>query len=621
MKKVITAFVLAVLLLCIAQPALAAYSPSEHGGVSSYTVEHRSGILERAVAGIINAIVVLFEALEKALDLDTIDKLVFNKGLSESEKKMLPFGQENWDKLKLLYQGMAACFGILVIVAIVVTAIKMMVAGVNPRMRQEAGESVWRWVLAIVFIAAAPIIFWVVLNINTYMVDAMQTVVVDAAGKIDSLAELRLSGLSSGESTAVQIKTGSVLGDALVKLMICGVSLYLNLLYMVRKFALSVIFVFTPVMAWMWTLNKNVNAAGIWFGELLSNAFMQTAHALVFLVYLTTCTATEFGTNWLESIVWMMILIPVAEMIRNSVQGLFTRLSGVDEAGAVGKAMGIFGLASLVGLGGLAKSTVGGSGPPGIPVAGSSGGPAGPGSGGVPGLPVGGGPAGQAGGGVPGLPVGSGPAGGAGSAAVLAGGGLAGMPGGGSVTAPGSRTPAGGDVAGGSSHGTAFGEGGRGVQAGGEGSAGGAHGLPSGEVSASRSSVSPAPEGGAGAVRSTVRTRAINTGRKIGNAAAVAGGLMGKAMFMATPHSREAQEFMTRAMGHVGGAVGRVGGMAAGTLWQAYREKKSGGSAGSMLQEAYGGRNAAESAANFTRAAVIEAVSPRINDLDGHRWR
>ena len=40
-------------------------------------------------------------------------------------------------------------------------------------------------------------------------------------------------------------------------------------------------------MAWLWSLNKNVNAVQVWLGEILSNLFMQSAHAFVFLILLS----------------------------------------------------------------------------------------------------------------------------------------------------------------------------------------------------------------------------------------------------------------------------------------------------------------------------------------------
>jgi hypothetical protein len=341
-------------------------APSNNNISSGSITGTEGGMLEKAIAGVINGIVLIFQQLEQSLSLQTMDVLVFNRGLDEQDKEMAPFSAAEWDKLGIWYKGITIGVGPMVLIAILVTAVKFMKQGLNPESRSDAMESTWRWLLAIVLIAGAPILFWVMFNLNNGLVDTIQQVGSSVAMSVDTLNQIQ-----PGQGKFItDINVKSALGAAMIKLMLCGLELYINMLYLIRKYTLMTIFVFTPFMAWLWAVNKNVNAMGIWFGELLSNAFMQTAHALVFMLFLTFVDTQ--GTGWFELVVWLMIIIPIAEVVRNSVQGLFTRLSGMDEGGMVSKAMGIFGLGAVVGMGRLASTAIplepitpsgGGSGP------------------------------------------------------------------------------------------------------------------------------------------------------------------------------------------------------------------------------------------------------------------
>jgi hypothetical protein len=146
-----------------------------------------------------------------------------------------------------------------------------------------------------------------------------------------------------------QIVTGSVLGTAIVRLFLTVMFAYLNVLYIMRKVALTVFFAFTPLAAMIWAVRKESTAMPVWIGELLSNAFMPVAHALVLCTILLLCDVKQMGHGtWVTILISFYTLIPLAEAIRNSLQSLFARFAGFNEAATAGK---IFGAA--VGLGGV----------------------------------------------------------------------------------------------------------------------------------------------------------------------------------------------------------------------------------------------------------------------------
>jgi hypothetical protein len=64
--------------------------------------------------------------------------------------------------------------------------------------------------------------------------------------------------------------------------------------------------------------------------------------------------------DFLATIVWTIAALSLAEMIRNSIQGLFSRLYGFNESGAGMKAVGaIAGMGSLFGLANVMRATAG----------------------------------------------------------------------------------------------------------------------------------------------------------------------------------------------------------------------------------------------------------------------
>ncbi|RJO62785.1 MAG: hypothetical protein C4542_02155 [Dehalococcoidia bacterium] len=514
------------------------------------------GMLERAIAGVVNGFVVFFEWLENGADLKSLDKLIFNIGVSEEDKEMSPFTRTEWDRLNVWYKGMSAVMGALLLIAIIMTAFKLFAAAFKPADRAEAVESMWRWVWALFIIAAAPILFYVVFSVNIAMVGSMLSV----AENVLNIGAGGLKEVSLQGGVMKGLITGSVLATAIVKLILCGIIFHLNILFLIRKYALMAIYVFTPIMAWMWAMNKNVNAAGIWLGELLSNAFMQTAYALVFLLFLTFCDVQ----NWFQLLVWLMILLPIAEMLRNSVQGLFTRMSGIDESGAAGKVMGALGLGAMVGMGRLASTAA----PRKHPVQPPSGGPSG-------GLSLGGREA---------------------------------------PPSPPPISPPGGSPAGGSFG--AFGPGSTTVSSG-----------PAGNVGVARTSVSGASglgELGSGSATQNLYgaqgarlSQVVSTSRAVGAAGAKALAAPAAVMFAAVPGGQHMVNLASAVGGAAGRAVGAVGGLAYQT---AKVRKEEGVGVKEAFKQVTGGKDAARSIGRAATVVGAEVVSPGLSPAIAERW-
>jgi hypothetical protein len=284
-----------------------------------------------------------------------VDELVFGTGLTDEERDVRPWRSEQ-ERSEVFNWFWVMTWVVLPLFAFVVasTAFKLLSAATNPNQRAEAVESIWRWGGALLIIFFAPALLYVMLWLSQLLTDGIAAGfngIMSASGRTtDSWGGIDWAG--------VNVVTGSVLGTAIVKVAFGLTFIYMNALYIIRGLALTVMLVFTPFVALMWAVNKNVQAAGQWIGEMMSNAAMPVAHALVLctiLLLADPAVLQEGGAldgTWATLLVMMYALIPLSEAIRNSMVGLFNRWAGISEENIAQRAAtGILGVGALFGVG------------------------------------------------------------------------------------------------------------------------------------------------------------------------------------------------------------------------------------------------------------------------------
>jgi uncharacterized protein YxeA len=292
-------------------------------------------LIERIVAGAIgHTIVGAVNFINRLCDFKDYGQLLFNAGVKDF---LPPFTDNEVKTMNTWYQYMTIIYGTLVFITVVVLAIQLITTGMNPKMRETAKGTGMRLFVTILIVALAPLFFRILVFVNNQLVQLMLNLAGGGTSKLSDLTvEKAISNMMSNGS-------GSAIMDVLVLIMFAYLQIKLNLLFIVRKFSMIIFFIFTPISAFMWSLDKNVNAFGVWIGELLSNIFMQFFYALVFMVYI----ALLAGQNWMVSIIYALVLMPVGEALRNSVQGYLARLSGINENKIANTALEMFGLAGL----------------------------------------------------------------------------------------------------------------------------------------------------------------------------------------------------------------------------------------------------------------------------------
>ena len=264
------------------------------------------------------------------------DELIFNN--KQNSDNLSPFTSELWNKTMNWYKVFAIISGTLILIAVFILSYKIMNAGTNTAKKNEAKESLMRLCFGGVAIALAPLFIKFLLYINNSLVYLL----VPAAntGTLDA---------SLGDSMLTSIKTGNAITTALVIAMFIYLFVKLNIKFIVRQFTIIIFTIFTPIAAALWIINKNVTAAAVWGGQIIMNIFMQFIYCFLFLIYLAFLPS---GGGWAVSLIWAMMILPLADALQNCLQNLTSRIAGVDNEQMTNRVIGMgamagFGLAAI----------------------------------------------------------------------------------------------------------------------------------------------------------------------------------------------------------------------------------------------------------------------------------
>lgn len=233
------------------------------------------------------------------------DTLIFNN--NNANDSLSSFTEELWNKTMNWYKIFAIISGSLILIAVFILSYKIMIAGMNTARKNEAKESLTRLCFSGIAIAFAPLFIKFLLFLNNSLVHLLVTA-----------SNCSLDGLL-GNSMLTSIKTGNAITTALVIAMFIYLFVKLNIKFIVRQFTIIIFTIFTPIAAGLWIINKNVTAASIWAGQLIMNIFMQFIYCFLFLIYLAFLPS---GGGWAVSLIWAMMILPLADALQNCLQDL-----------------------------------------------------------------------------------------------------------------------------------------------------------------------------------------------------------------------------------------------------------------------------------------------------------
>ena len=177
------------------------------------------------------------------------DELIFGNNQTE----LAPFTKDNWNLINKWYWTIAGIIGGPLLIAIVVLAWKMIVAGISPDKRNEVKDNLMRLFFGVSAIALAPIFVKLMLLLNNNLVTML---VSKAHGSLDDLL---------GNSLLTSINTGNAIATAIVIALFAYLFVKINIKFIIRQFTLTVFTIFTPIVAVFWIINKRTIASSIWF--------------------------------------------------------------------------------------------------------------------------------------------------------------------------------------------------------------------------------------------------------------------------------------------------------------------------------------------------------------------
>ena len=226
------------------------------------------------------------------------------------------------------YKIMTGISGSLILIAVVITSYKFIVGGYSIEKRNEAKDSLMRLFFGAVSILVAPLFVKFLLLLNNNLV---HMIVGLSNGSLNDLL---------GNNVISNIRTGNAIATAIVIALFAYLFFKLNVKFIIRQFTILIFTLFTPIIAIMWMINKRTIGAAIWFGQILINIFMQFIYAFLFLVYMEFLPQSG---GWATSILWAMMILPIADALQNTLQNLVSRIAGINNEELANRGIGMAG--------------------------------------------------------------------------------------------------------------------------------------------------------------------------------------------------------------------------------------------------------------------------------------
>ena len=325
MKKILRSLLFIIIIIFILSPPSLAKDIDLKEQVKQEDGSIFEKIIAECIGGIAETILNLTTSKELNIGFKNYDDLIFN---SNSENiSLAPFNNELWNKIMNWYDIFAIISGSLILIAVFILSYKIMCAGMNISKKNEAKDSLMRLLFGGISIAFAPLFIRFLLFINNSLVNLLIL-----ATKNSSLEDFLGNGILSS------IRTGNAIATALVIAMFIYLFVKINIKFIIRQFIIIIFTIFTPIACGLWVINKNVTAASIWAGQIIMNIFMQFIYCFLFLVYLAFLPS---GGGWAISLIWAMMILPLADTLMNCLQNLTSRIAGVDNEMMANRVMGM----------------------------------------------------------------------------------------------------------------------------------------------------------------------------------------------------------------------------------------------------------------------------------------
>lgn len=306
------------------------------------TADLAYSFLDKLVASPFNAIAWGLNKIAEWAKLKPIEDLVFDTNSDTSSPMADAFSSAEWYNLVLPWYRAVLAFGTSVIVIESVILLKSYGFIASPSKRSTVQEMLFNTGFAVLLAFGTPVLMRLIL-------DANKAVVAFARSQVTSMSP-------SSSLGAADQASGSAILDAVISIADVGLMMYMNILYLVRKFVLAILLIIAPIVGWSWMSRGTRQTALLMLSELVTNGMMTASHALPYAFFLTmlNLNGSLLGTAWAK-LLGFTLIIPLSAFLRRMLIGFFDFL-GMHEESAASAALG--GMASLAAVGTVMLGTV-----------------------------------------------------------------------------------------------------------------------------------------------------------------------------------------------------------------------------------------------------------------------
>lgn len=288
--------------------------------------------------------------IKKLLFLDGINKITtlvfdnpyetwFEEGGGEL-KYGLFYESELNSYIKPLVGIFAATYVSFVAISVMISSARMGLKAYSPQQLSDFWNDLQMWILSAFFMG----LFWwiaqIIFGLNFALVQTLKTFGTETLG-------LNMNGLS----VVAQAGKGLIFGltDIMVLLVEWGLTLFLNIVYIIRKVIIVILIIMAPLAAISLLYAKTRNFFGTWLKEFVGNVFLQSIHAVVLMIFAGMAT---FSPGMLFKIGLLIMFIPVS--------GMFSQWLNIgDSSTKLGQAATMMGIGGVVSTAMLARSGAG----------------------------------------------------------------------------------------------------------------------------------------------------------------------------------------------------------------------------------------------------------------------
>lgn len=304
-------------------------------------------ICERIVAGLINTFGALVKTALQVIGTKSVDELVFSEPGQNDLGNL--FTANEWQSLIYPWYDFTRTISLLPVAVSVVIALMGIRYVLSPKTYAEITETVLNFVLVVAMLYGAPMILNVLAWLDYAFVSLVKGHLVQRGILTNMVTDIStaIRGLSGGLMTQ---KVSPVL-LALVDLNLAALTLFFNVIYVIRKVVVAILFIILPLAAWTWIDRRTRIPLLTIFSEVLTNTLMTTSHAIVLAFVITLVSLSNVGllSAWWVKLVLLNMVIPLSALIRNCLVGWLSFL-GVNEEKLAGGT-----LATIAGLGAIAR--------------------------------------------------------------------------------------------------------------------------------------------------------------------------------------------------------------------------------------------------------------------------